>query len=89
MHRGNERIDGVLIFRIDANYLSEKGDLLCKTIDKWNSNNGCNSFSSTFIIEEELGDLIVDYSFDEANKDKIEKLTKQLLERFKVEYTLI
>lgn len=89
MLRGNDKIKGVLIFRIDANYLTEKGDLLCKTIDDWNASNGCESFTTTFIIEEHLGDLIVDYSFDEINKDKIEKLTKQILERFDITYILI
>lgn len=89
MIRRNNEINDVLIFRIDANYLIDKGDKLCKTIDYWNASNGCESFTTTFIIEEHLGDLIVDYSFDEINKDKIEKLTKQILERFDITYILI
>lgn len=89
MCKGLNRMDDTLIFRIDATYLTESGDKLCKLIDDWNANNDCETFTTTFIIEEDLGEIIVDYSFNKENKDRIEKLTKQILDRFNVKYELI
>lgn len=81
-------IDDMLILTIDAQYLETRGELLCTTIDKWTKENGCESYSDTMCLEDTLGSLMVDYSFDVDNRDKIIALTLQILDRFGIKYTI-
>lgn len=57
----NKEIEYSVIYRIDSTYLESRGEILTKYIDKWLGDNGYKTNTYTFVIEEDCGDLIVDY----------------------------
>lgn len=77
-----------IVFRIDANYLNEKGDKLCSTLKDWIEFKGYDALVYTFVLDDDLGDLIVDYNEDKKHGLEIKKYIIQVLEKFNIKYEI-
>lgn len=81
-------MDNSIIFKIDADYLDEKGDKLCSTLKDWIEFKGYDALIYTFVLEDDLGDLIVDYNEDEKHGLEIKRYVIQVLDKFNIKYEI-
>ncbi|MCI9069873.1 MAG: hypothetical protein HFJ13_11530 [Clostridium sp.] len=73
---------------LDVDYLKEKGNGLSRIVKEWLSENRVDALVYEFILDDNAS-FIVDYTFDEKNnKDKVEKLTENILNRFNIPFEL-
>ncbi|WP_291741074.1 hypothetical protein [Clostridium sp.] len=68
--------------------MKEKGNGLSRIVKEWLSENRVDALVYEFILDDNAS-FIVDYTFDEKNnKDKVEKLTENILNRFNIPFEL-
>lgn len=84
-----KKVDYSLIYKIDSEYLENRGEILCDYIDSWLGDNGYFTNTYTFVVEDSMGDLIVDYidSKHIENCDKrLSYLVEKVLNKFEISY---
>lgn len=73
---------------LDVNYLKEKGNGLSSMVKEWLLDNSVDALVYEFILGDNAS-FIIDYTFDEkTNKDKVKKLTENILNRFNIPFEL-
>ena len=78
----------VLTYLIDGDYLETRGDGLVILLKDWLAHNNIDAVVSSLTLDK-FGSLNIDYSFDNAgDKERIKKLSEQLLKRFNITYEI-